>query len=1581
MMKASDSKSLWAKVGQIKELHFMSKNVILFGRGCFIQFINITTSEEHQLMLNNHYVNGDGVKCLTGHSTLYIFAYAENCHEPFIYVRSYPEFIILAKLPGPAEGCKCLDFSETSLLFELGELPNHTVGAWNWRTLEKFAHSSNQLVYKNQVLRCSYGRPIFLAHLGIGSNNMYIWDVFTVCKSSIFSKHEIHLGKLKPAPFLDVLWTTDAICYIVDAKGTIYTYDRDFYLEVVIEVNEEGDIPTSMCWFQHGLTVIGPIPEIKHYKKVVGDWVCDWKYPISNKLTGVICNRFDKCVAISSENEIVLLGNTPESFTVLNPNKSHYTNICPIEPGGEYFVVLRGNNDLIIYRIDDGEPVSRLLIDCSVTSMASNPEFPFLALGNDRGILQLISVHDVTNPTVIVQVYLADIVLNVTKYFERSHVFVTGNNDNGEYFILRGLPGSKIDVALHLEVKKQIVDFFMVSSQNMIRFFVLPLTSNKFYAGNKVIRYCIVDDKVVSVKEYTFGSSQMLYKMIFPKKGFHKDRMFYVVPFNTRYFQVVETKRGSSVITAIEDIKSGHLLRHFSVGTGKYFSITWGYDGFIMAHSADFDKVVGLCRPHHRNDQGVRKAIINGIGTVVVSLGEDGVLTATQIRKETPDVQLLKEQITEEAAHLKLALMFKRPTAGFPIEACFLGKPWKEIQRLKLIASEEKACRIEKEKIWAEFHDISKTLKALVDQNMETTENKKLDLMEFYLDTALYNKKQLQNKEDCKQTETYLKCLIVAQDKVSNYIIKNYWEPMGIQWGNILGIFSEVKATNYCLLPESQNQLDKLSWVEEQRKVEQFMSSQDTFEPWVWMTQNKLMDVIRRRPMPPREDYTGVAALRRLKEIDEMESEKSLETTIAIAGSVAQLYIDISPGHYQQRQLTTFYQCQLQQAVAEREVIKLKQNYNKCFQNTRAIKDREVYNIKEKNAKLRHIVSEYNYHSDKKVFVNIDDPEWDQIENPETILKVTDNEIPVTPYISPSEQAILDAKAAEEERLRLLLLADDFRERALMAMMNGVLEVRWEDELKKDVPKPKCMLEKIPEEYNEDDLRAIRDYEEKVVFLKAEREKYKTLLEVDYAKLSTNVRDTIRRFNQKLYECTRYKFYIDSGMNQENLQVNRARFQQNHRIILDEIEAGIIASIQEYEKEVDVNHKQIQFMQDSLSDCKTNLDSMQIREKNLEKAYRKDFQDMSPVVQEQSYKLYKKRPKVNFRNISTATVLNELAKSVLSNETTIAMTQECLDYLKSLEQLDLFVGLPPTIDENTYSLICKHRRMRIEYDIRCRAAQLQIIDGDATLSTFQRRIATEKEKIANLNAQLEKTRDDRLYLLHNRQVQVVLRRGLVEIPLTGDLFTDFNDVILIPRTEIQRVNDMIKNAGNLKLKTIYKNMEFKRRIMNIEWEHMKTRMQINDFIEQRKDILSVKFTKEMQRYLKSKTMGKQAEVESYEMEVELLAAAFENRIKDKKDKYNKIKIQLKLYQDSNKNLDEEIKKINVDVCHFKLLKEWEVEEKEKSILKSRLNAMLQRNQLVQKIQENHNEILVLQAELELLRLRTFPTFKYKVLDQ
>lgn len=52
----------------------------------------------------------------------------------------------------------------------------------------------------------------------------------------------------------------------------------------------------------------------------------------------------------------------------------------------------------------------------------------------------------------------------------------------------------------------------------------------------------------------------------------------------------------------------------------------------------------------------------------------------------------------------------------------------------------------------------------------------------------------------------------------------------------------------------------------------------------------------------------------------------------------------------------------------------------------------------------------------------------------------------------------MDRLNAGAETCHFAELADNFREQALAVMMDGVLEVRWEDEIKKDIPKPKCMV-------------------------------------------------------------------------------------------------------------------------------------------------------------------------------------------------------------------------------------------------------------------------------------------------------------------------------------------------------------------------------------------------------------------------------------------------------------------------------------------------------------------------------------------
>lgn len=97
------------------------------------------------------------------------------------------------------------------------------------------------------------------------------------------------------------------------------------------------------------------------------------------------------------------------------------------------------------------------------------------------------------------------------------------------------------------------------------------------------------------------------------------------------------------------------------------------------------------------------------------------------------------------------------------------------------------------------------------------------------------------------------------------------------------------------------------------------------------------------------------------------------------------------------------------------------------------------------------------------------DYEWNECERTEKLVYVADDEVPVKTRrnILPGEdEPICAADSAKGERNSRLLASDNFRQRALICMMDGVLEKRWEDELKKDVPRPRCMVEYIHVIYN-----------------------------------------------------------------------------------------------------------------------------------------------------------------------------------------------------------------------------------------------------------------------------------------------------------------------------------------------------------------------------------------------------------------------------------------------------------------------------------------------------------------------------------
>ncbi|KAK9882218.1 hypothetical protein WA026_019732 [Henosepilachna vigintioctopunctata] len=1570
-MDAISNPTEWCLIGRLQTMQLMGKEVLFYGLGCHLYFINMATNENSIYRANNSQC-GDGIRFYCGHKSLNFFAFAENCGNPSIFVMNYPSFDTIAVLEGGSkEGYVGLGFSETSLLISLGTLPYFTITVWNWRKGEKLGSSRSHIYRQNQEIRCNSINPVRVAQLGNKTLKLHIWDVLMCGRKCIMTHHRVKLPQEKPAPFITTHWSNDGVLYVLDNDGCVHIVNGDYVIEKIISFSKPGSITPAFTFWRGELAISGPPMLLRFYKRTGPSWSLYNSFKPPEPIYKLKSNKTDMLVGLTDRAHLVKIDPDNKKYDFIKSNESEFHNICLVYPVGQYVCVLSQANMVSVIEISTGEVVSRYDIMGTALTMAGNPEFPYIGIGYINGILELVSIYDPLNPTTMVNFTLTTNQISSVYFSEFGRVLVAADVAFGEFFILEGIPGGTIKIIATVSTRFQVVDYMLVPSTNCYRLFVIPITSNEFIIGKKIIRYCIMDKDRIDIKEYMFPNPNKFYCRILSTSKINRDRVFYVMPFNAKVIEEVETRRGDSSIRILNRFETGHQVRKNGLYIDKHHAVTWGYDGFVIARTADFKETVGIVLPHHRRNGGVKKALIDPTGKYIVSLGYDNIVACSNLidREENHE---MREELMKLLNSSRYALLFQRKTTGFDPGAEFREYTWLELDRMQKIEQERKLCEGEKASILAEFQEIREELRNLLNQNLEGPDNEKLDLVEFNLNTKYFDDMKEKNRVECKETEQHMKKYTAALNKVCDNIKKQCYDTMQVHQRKIVGISSGVNVQKYAILPPDGSKMEELSWVKEQMKLERFVNDDDTFRPWEPIEPTKRMEFLRRAPKVP---VTLVG-----KNIEDLEEETELavidhETEIAMAGSTAQNFIEISEDKYSQLETQTYYQLKFLSAVTEDDTVRLREYFNKEFENLMQQKIREVGQIREKNDRLRHIVDEINYFSTEKIFISISDPVWNAYENVETMVSIEDTEVPIKPYISPSEQAILDAKAAEAERIRLLLLADDFKERALMAMMNGVLEVRWEDELKKNVPLPKCMIEKQPEEFNEEDLRAVKDYEEKVKFLNSERERYKYLLDQEYSKITTQVRESVKKFDMRINDLLLLYIKVNEAIIQEVLILCKERMKLLDRLAFGDKELELKKTMVGNEELIQGLQQLINSLAESLTDCRSQIEAVQNREKFLDKNLKKELSEFNQVVQEASVKILKRRPKMSYKNLSSHTMLQVLAKAVITKERSPLLTEECLEYLNMLDHMDEYTGVPPTVDEEAYAVICKHRRFRIEYEIKLKAAVADLAEAEASVAILQRRLLVKKDQNVKTMADLADIRTERLTRMKNSQMQIVLKQGYVEVPMHGNI-SDFKDAILVPRKEVEEINKLILEHGKIKLNTMRHTMTFHREIMKTEWIHKKHRMHIEDLREVINDITNLKVTKEMQTYLKGKE-----KVLPFEVELEVLKNSYQAIVDEKKHAVYKLRKQINALRENTKKLDFEITDVNVDVCEFKLDKDWELERMKKQLIDERVETLAKRSKMIRKIQENHQTILLLQTELELLRLKTYPTIKYKILTQ
>jgi len=148
--------------------------------------------------------------------------------------------------------------------------------------------------------------------------------------------------------------------------------------------------------------------------------------------------------------------------------------------------------------------------------------------------------------------------------------------------------------------------------------------------------------------------------------------------------------------------------------------------------------------------------------------------------------------------------------------------------------------------------------------------------------------------------------------------------------------------------------------------------------------------------------------------------------------------------------------------------------------------------------------------------MNITDPFLAPSEDPQSILKVTDAEIGMVPYVSPAEQ---QRRAEEAERKRRAAAAnkDDAPERALMDMMGGTLEGKDELTALAESLVREPWMDEVPEaDFTPEQKSAYAAYKVRLQAFEDEKAKARNALNSEMTKLVQELKDLVAAFDEKV---------------------------------------------------------------------------------------------------------------------------------------------------------------------------------------------------------------------------------------------------------------------------------------------------------------------------------------------------------------------------------------------------------------------------------------------------------------------------------
>ncbi|KFV79876.1 WD repeat-containing protein 96, partial [Struthio camelus australis] len=670
------------------------------------------------------------------------------------------------------------------------------------------------------------------------------------------------------------------------------------------------------------------------------------------------------------------------------------------------------------------------------------------------------------------------------------------------------------------------------------------------------------------------------------------------------------------------------------------------------------------------------------------------------------------------------------------------------------------------------------------------------------------------------------------------------------------------------------------------------------------------------------------------KEEEEMEEEAVADDSASyfLVGSLSSQYGGDTSILYHQLDLHTREQKVNQIILLQDIIYQVKTAFNKEFDIVAQQKAHEIARVKERNLRIREILAQLDLQEE------VWEPALTDDEIPERVLTVQDSEIKVEKYLTPQERAKAEMLAKLEMERRLAALDSD-RLRALNDMMGGVLEVKKEDILKIDIPPPP-FISKPESVWNEEEKKIFREYEKKVKELNEEREKHRRAVEAELKKLQASIQEATQSFDETMCKLFERKVNSEMVIYQEELKIINLLYSLLLDEELDTREAGLHHFLRKKRKE-----------------------------KILESDFKKEFADIPAYLLDRLVKLYRRRPKIQKMKtlFNTANPYGDRSGSAEDYKEALTLL------MKAMDELDKPEHMPNGLDLSVWDRFCLARRNKMESEQQVKWKALTLAEMQAFL---QRRIDDDekmKSEIGNIFQELTWLQEEKMKLQLNLTVQFLLKQGQVELESTE--LPDFTDAILINKSVIEELNCTIMAEGEKKIASMVECKDFSKGIFQLEWEHKKMKMQIDDLKQKAQDILTLRVSKDHQLFLTVLNYDSRIthQVSMMEQTLSVMDKLHKKNVKNCQKIIKELEKCISLKEQANYELSLELQEMLVSVSERKhIFEAADTRLVFEKIAHQRYRQILKQKQLRDNVKEKIKQFKVLQAEAERLRSRIFP---------